>query len=250
MADLPGRLAAARESLARGEGTVAGLVPWFAGQIEADAAAGRFAEWASSTVIDENTAATVVPRRVFDELHGIAGLPGEWPVGNAGLLHVYGYLLSAVPTPYGLKHERWTGGGLAVALGLEPTAFVPWLDAAETTLQRVTGAALPLLHSPAAPLLWIDDRTTAGELVRTIVIPGALAYGVGGRLTTVFPVDTGAAGWERAILDGPPRLRYNAVAEGAAPGSPLESRRVRVFVRNGPPAPAAAPPAPGVGGAP
>lgn len=250
MADPATQLTEARTSLARGDGTVAALVPWLAEQVVADAAAGRFAEWGMSTTIDENIATAVVTRPVFDELHAMSHLLAQWPVGNAGLLHVYGYLLSAVPTPYGMKHERWTGGGLALALGLEPTAFAPWLDSDETTLQRVADAALPILRAPVDPLLWIDDQTAAHEVVRTVVLDGALVYGVAGLLTTVFPLDTDAAGWERPILDGPPRLRYNAVAEGVAAGSALESRTVRAFAGRGRPAGAAGSPLMrGVGGA-
>lgn len=230
MTDRSAELASAGAGLARGEGTVAGLVPWLADQIEADAASCSFADWASSTVIDENIAAAVIPRRVFDELHAIAGLDERWPVGNAGLLHVYGYLLSTVPTPYGLKRERWTGGGLARALGRQADAFVPWLESEETTLQRVAGAGLPILRSPTDPLLWIDDHTAAHEVVRTVVVAGALLYGVAGRLVTLFPLDTGVEGWETAILAGPPRLRYNAVAEGSEPGSALLAREVRALV--------------------
>ena len=63
-------------------------LPWFVGQIRADAKAGRFADWGRSTVIDENVGAPVIPRPLFDELHSLAGLPERWPVGNAGALHV------------------------------------------------------------------------------------------------------------------------------------------------------------------
>ncbi|MEO8095021.1 MAG: amino acid deaminase [Pseudolysinimonas sp.] len=230
MPDPSAALREAAEGLARGQGTVAGMLPWLADQVRTDAAAGRFAGWATSTAIDENIASAVIPRAVFDELHLLAGLHGQWPVANAGLLHVYGYLLSTVATPYGLKRERWTDGRLAQALGLDIDAFAPWLDSERTTLHRVLDAALPILDSPVDPLLWIDDRTPPGAVVRTVVVSGALVYGVDGTLVTLFPLDTSARGWDQAILDGAPRLRYNAVVEGLEPGSILDGREVRARV--------------------
>lgn len=77
-------------------------IPWLGAAIDADARAGRFGRWGRSTVIDENVEAAVIPEALFAALHARAGLRAEWPVGNAGLVHVYGYLLSTVPTPYGL----------------------------------------------------------------------------------------------------------------------------------------------------
>lgn len=222
MTDRSAELVAAAESLNGGRGTVAGLIPWLAEQIRADAAAARFAAWAESTVIDENIAAAVIPPAVFDELHDLAGLHADWPIGNAGLLHVYGYLLSTVPTPYGLKRERWTGGALATALGLDAAAFVPWSASGTTTLERVTDAALPVLRSPVHPLLVLDDHAPAGQVVRTVVIEGALAYGVDDLLVTIFPLDTTVDTWDRAILAGTPRLRYNAVVPGLDPGAALK----------------------------
>jgi hypothetical protein len=221
MTDRFAELLAAAESLARDRGTIAKSVPWLADQVRADAAAGRFSSWGQSTVIDENVAAAVIPRAVFDELHALAGLKADWPIGNAGLLHVYGYLLSTVQTPYGLKSERWTGGALATALGLNADAFTPWVDSDTTPLQRILDAALPILLTPTDPLLWLDDRAPAGELVRTVVVEGALVYGVDGRLVTLFPLDTTVDGWEGAILSGRPRLRYNAVVPGLEPGADL-----------------------------
>ncbi|MEP6478376.1 MAG: amino acid deaminase [Rhodoglobus sp.] len=226
MTDRSAELTTAAESLGEGLGTIAGLVPWLADQVRADAAAGRFAAWGQSTVIDENIAAAVIPRAVFDELHDLAGLQADWPIGNAGLLHVYGYLLSTVQTPYGLKRERWTEGALATALGLDAAAFLPWRES-PTTLERVTAAALPILVAPVEPVLWLDDRAPGGARVRTVVLPGVLIYGIDDRLVTIFPLDTTVEGWRGAILSGRPRLRYNAVIEGMRPGADLESRVVR-----------------------
>ncbi len=88
----------------------------------------------------------MVAASVFRALHERAGIDARFPVGNAGLLHVYGYLLSTTPTPYGLKRERWLDGELARAYGLAADAFLPWaLPTGETLLARVTAAAAALL---------------------------------------------------------------------------------------------------------
>jgi hypothetical protein len=209
-------------------------------QIAQDAAAGRFDDWGLSTVIDENVGVPVIPAARFEELHAVAGLPAVWPIGNAGLLHVYGYLLSTVVTPYGLKGDRWRDGELAQLFGLGPGAFLLESAAAAgtTVLQRVTDAALPHLQHPAhgrGDGVVIDDETPDGRtFFRTTVstVPGhssaALVYGVseGGRmrLITVFPlVDPTPASLD-ALAAEPPRLRYNAALADLAPRSPLRRR--------------------------
>ncbi len=74
-------------------------LPWLDASLRADRDARRFAAWGRSTAVDENTGTGVIAPALFDELHRRAGLPATWPVGNAGLLHCYGYLLSREPTP-------------------------------------------------------------------------------------------------------------------------------------------------------
>lgn len=184
--------------------------PWLGAAIDDDAEAGRFAAWGSSTVIDENVGAPVLPRPLFDALHARAGLPAAWPVGNAGVLHVYGYLLSTTPTPYGLKRERWLGGELAGALGLPADAFVPWAHP-RTLLQRVTEAAGALLENHAVRTVEAAQFTASVALHRVADAgPWALAYSVRGLLVTAFPVgapDTVLAEWDAA----PGRPRWNAV---------------------------------------
>ncbi len=137
----------AAAALATGDPAAAfDLLPWLGTSIDADAAARRFRRMGLSTVIDENTGTSVVAASVFRALHERAGIDARFPVGNAGLLHVYGYLLSTTPTPYGLKRERWLDGELARAYGLAADAFLPWaLPTGETLLARVTAAAAALL---------------------------------------------------------------------------------------------------------
>lgn len=189
-------------------------LPWLSDAISADRSAGRFAAWGRSTVVDENTRRPVISRALFDELHIRAGIDARWPIGNAGLLHCYGYLLSVEPTPYGLKRDRWIEGELAEACGFEPDAFHPW-RAGPTLLTRATAAASALLTAPAAHA----EQRVEGRACRAAVSaasgPGALAYAVAASstaeplLVTVFPVADVAA--MLAGFDGEPRLRWNAV---------------------------------------
>jgi hypothetical protein len=191
--------------------------PWLGDAIDADAAADLFSQWACSTVVDEHVGTPVLPRPVFEALHDRAGVDAVWPVGNAGILHVYGYLLSTTPTPFGLKRDRWLDGALAAACGLPADAFLPWRTAA-TLLERVTAAQECLFA--AASTLTEDLRESLGDGVvgETAVGPGvgrvsALGYGLVGssrRYVTMFPVsDPGAI--EAAITAGPPRVRWNGV---------------------------------------
>lgn len=192
------------------------LLPWLGASIDADAAADRFAAWGRSTVIDENTGTAVIAASVFDALHERAGIDARFPAGNAGLLHVYGYLLSTIPTPYGLKRERWLDGELARAYGLRPDAFLPWtLPAAGTLLARVADAMGGLLSQEPTrretvggtrALIAIGRHTASGPSA----LAYALAHGDERRLVTTFPVAD--PDLVLAIVDEEgPRLRWNAI---------------------------------------
>ncbi|MDT5009025.1 MAG: hypothetical protein QOH57_642 [Mycobacterium sp.] len=202
-------------------------------QIASDRAAGRFDSWGLSTVLDEHVGAPVIPRQLFDRLHELAGIGAEWPVGNAGLIHVYGYLLSTVQTPHGLKRERWLDGSLARALALGPAAFLPDSQDGRSLLDRVTEAILPPLQNPPqTATLTLDQPSLDGAMVfRTLIIDNghgaALLYGVRDgirmRAITAFPLGSvGPADLDR-IAEQEPRLRYNAAAPGLPPRSPLRT---------------------------
>ncbi|RLK52450.1 amino acid deaminase [Microbacterium telephonicum] len=191
--------------------------PWLGPAIDADAAAGRFGHWARSSVVDENTGAPVLPPAVFAALHARAGIAARWPIGNAGLLHVYGYLLSTTPTPYGLKRERWLDGDLARACGLPDDSFVPWASE-RTPLERVS-AALEILFDRAPLIRERIDGVTGVTALGTAPSPGPapLGYALEGtaqqnpqrRFVTMFPVaDPSAVVHE--LTTGAPRLRWNA----------------------------------------
>lgn len=203
---------AADGSPAGARDAIAGL-PWLDAAIRDDHAIGRFTAWGRSTIIDENTGTAVIPRALFEELHRRAGISAEWPVGNAGLLHCYGYLLSVEPTPYGLKRDRWTEGSLARTCGLTADAFLPW-HAGPTLLARATAAASALLAAPAIGAAQeIDGRETRLAL-GAMEGPAALAYAVAPTadavplLVTLFPVADATALF--AEFDRLPRLRWNA----------------------------------------
>jgi len=254
----------------------AAVPEWMAEQIRADAAASRFARWGRSTVIDETTGEPVLSRELFDELHDLAGLaprpgqggrdrdgrgdsggdsddPGDaaaaaragiaWPIGNAGLLHVYGYLLSTADTAHGRKRDRWIDGGVARAFGLPADAFAPWYltpsASGSTPLERITAVAEPFAVDPADgdfTVLWIDEAGSAGVLARTVVVrdedsgAAALLYAVGTAdeplLVTLFPLEGFDPEWLEGATVGQPRLRYNAVDGRNAASAPLADREV------------------------
>lgn len=188
-------------------------LPWLDASLRADRDAGRFAAWGRSTAVDENTGTGVITPALFDELHRRADLPATWPVGNAGLLHCYGYLLSREPTPYGLKSDRWLTPALAVACGFPEDAFLPWLPG-PTLLDRATAAAAALSAGGGGSAIVVDGRESR-VTVGAPEGPAALAYAVAPAPglpplpVTLFPVTDAAA-----ILTEFPalqRLRWNAV---------------------------------------
>lgn len=205
-------------------------------QIASDAAAARFDAWGLSTVIDENIEVPVVSHDIFEELQAAAGIEATWPIGNAGLIHVYGYLLSTVGTPHGFKRDRWLDGALAVALGLPPEHFLPESaeDAGDTLLRRVTDAVLPRLENPPIGATFLRDEGADGMVFRTLVLPSvdthsALLYGVHDgkrmRAITAFPV-TASDGFLAVLSEQPARMRYNAATATLPPRSPLRVVRV------------------------
>jgi len=172
----------------------------------------------------------VLPADEVRELHALAGLESDGRIGNAGLIHVYGYLRSSVVTPYGPKHARWTEGAVARALGLAPARLLP--DPArdargETPLAVLTPILERLLADPPSAAAVVDEAAER-LAARTVAIGGLLVYGVGigGPILpiTVFPVADDAIA---AIEAEPPRLRYNAVDGDGRARTPLDSRRVR-----------------------
>ena len=204
---------------------------------------GLLGSWGESTVIEEDSTVPVLERAAFEKLHEWAGVSAEWPRGHAGLVHVYGYLTSAVGTRFGLKSDRWLGGGVARALDRPEREFLPGIIGGTTMLSRVTQALLPVLtNTEAAGCIeaCVDDLIgdSPEDAMRTALVRGsggdrAIVYGrVHGeevRLVTAFslaPASVDAVVEE--ILAGPPRLRYNAVLPGLPERSALHTQRVIV----------------------
>jgi hypothetical protein len=202
-------------------------------QIGQDSSAGQFSRWGLSTVVDENTGTPVISPELFAELHRLAGLDASWPVGNAGLIHVYGYLLSTASTPYGLKRDRWVNGDVARALGLKPSIFTPWFEPASgtTPLHRLAVALSPIFDAPdQIPGIDFVMRESSDRIVATTVLVrnpssehSALLYAVDAKLVTAFPFEISPSSIE-ALQAEPPRLRYNAVVD--EPRQLLDTRRV------------------------
>ncbi|MEJ1088060.1 amino acid deaminase [Microbacterium sp. Mu-80] len=187
--------------------------------IERDARHDRFSHWGLSTVIDENTGEPVIDRPLFDALHAAAGITAEYPIGNAGVIHVYGYWFSTAVTPYGYKRDRWQNGELARALGKSETHFHLFSDPDSTPLQRVTAATLPLLRDPPKSTEGTADARAGALDTRVVLVAerdspvSALIYGIRAadawRLITTFPL----AGEPAAVIDdflADRRLRWNA----------------------------------------
>ncbi len=185
--------------------------------VREDRRAGRLEGWSWSTVIDENVGEAVVDRELFERIHEAADVTARFPVGNAGLIHVYGYLFSTVRTPYGFKSDRWNDGALARSLDFPDGWFRLGDSDDETPLERVLEAALPLLVDPPADMLvrdWPISETTAQRAVVTSTEdgPGALVSGIddgsGWKLLTIFPVSDTAT--FAGTLDDATRPRWNA----------------------------------------
>ncbi len=199
----------------------------------ADAAAGRFVHWGRSTTVDEHTGEPVLDAALVRGLHRAAGLVTDGVVGNAGLIHVYGYLLATAATPYGPKHARWTEGGVARALGLDPAALLPGAAGEPTPLATLTPILERLLSTPPSEAMVVDEagnRVAARTVLLAAPSGGLLVYGVGvaGPMlpVTVFPIADPASTLAEIEAE-PPRLRYNAVDATGTARLPLASRSVR-----------------------
>ncbi|WP_010204236.1 hypothetical protein [Salinibacterium sp. PAMC 21357] len=232
IAEAAGRQEASR---ARIHAIISGELPWLSDQVRADSEASRFADWALSTAIDENTGEPVISCELFEVLHELAGLEAHWPIGNAGLLHCYGYLLSTASTPYGLKRDRWITAELATAFGLAPDAFTPWAGT-ESLLSRVARTIIPVLTDPPADALAVHTAITAPDAAgvsrttRTVVVQrqgvAAVVYGLmvqragvrSVRPVTVFPVSASPE-WLAELAADTTRLRFNAVGVANSVGT-------------------------------
>lgn len=206
---------------------------WFADQVEGSKSdPAQMALWTSSTVIDDNVQGAVFGPEVFSWIH--EGAPGsyDFPVGHAGLMHTYGYLLSTVVTPYGLKSQRWLTTDLAEAFGVDPHFFHPTYSTVPL-MERVASKAMPILTNPGGSrtVFTVDEVIDHRSRMRTVYVSNpmthatAVVYGVvtGDRaqIVSTFPVGPLDEEFVRGWLTKPMRYRYNYAPPRAEPGSEI-----------------------------
>ncbi|MBY6676500.1 hypothetical protein HQ314_06190 [Rhodococcus sp. BP-332] len=194
----------------------------------------QLAHWTSSTVIDDNVQAPVFDEATFAWLHRGLTDVYDFPIGHAGLMHTYGYLLSTVVTPYGLKRQRWLTSDLAVAFGKEPTHLQP-TPSGTPLMERVASTVLPALSDPVGTtrvVLAFDEVVDTTNAMRTVYVadPGsgstAVVYGLVTssriQIVSTFPVQPLTQEWARTRLSEPTRYRFNYAPPTASPGSAFD----------------------------
>lgn len=120
-------IAATRRDVARGVQMLEPEAPSIAAQIRQDASRrGPLPFWGRSLNVDDVAKVTIVdPHMLIASLSGRT-LSAITP--HAGLQHTYGYLLSTIETPYGLKRDRWMETHIETAFGLNPSTLGPQPD--------------------------------------------------------------------------------------------------------------------------
>lgn len=220
------------------------LAPWLVEQVEASSTDdAQLAMWTSSTVIDDNLQAPVFDKPIFSWLHRGETGSYKFPIGHAGLMHTYGYLLSSVETPYGLKRTRWLTPDLANAFGLDPSYFYPTASTVPL-MERVASIAVPVLTDPVGEsrtVLAFDEVIDARTRMRTVYVcdpaigQTAVVYGLvtgtDAQVVSTFPVQPLTAEWARGRISEPTRYRYNFAPLKATPGSAFDgSTEVLTFI--------------------
>jgi len=94
--------------------------------------------------------AQVVPRKVLEIFAALSGLDYSESCAPSGVVHTYGYLLSAEDLPLNLtKRHRWTSGAISRFFGVSNTHF--WSK--ETTFLRSVTQALQSLPGIGSELV-------------------------------------------------------------------------------------------------
>lgn len=95
-------------------------------QIRRDAErSGPLPFWARCLNIDEFAGTTIVSPAVLEVLAVTAQRPMSTTRPHAGLQHTYGYLFSVIPTPFGMKRDRWLNDVFERAFRLPSATFGP-----------------------------------------------------------------------------------------------------------------------------
>lgn len=102
------------------------LCPNLVAQIRTDSARmGPLSFWGRSTNFDEFAKQTIVAPEIIQLLARTADKKVSVKLPHAGLQHTYGYLLSLIETPYGMKRDRWIETTLEAAFGLNASTLGP-----------------------------------------------------------------------------------------------------------------------------
>ena len=81
--------------------------------------------WGRCMNIDEFAGTSIVSPSVLEVLSATAQRRMSLSMPHAGLQHTYGYLFSVIPTPFGMKRDRWIDDGLERSLGLPSQTLEP-----------------------------------------------------------------------------------------------------------------------------
>lgn len=89
-------------------------------QLQSDARRrGLFGLWGLSLNMDELAQQAIVSPEVISAIGVLSSRTLSKETPHAGLQHTYGYLLSVIETPYGLKRTRWLSNEIEAGLGLD-----------------------------------------------------------------------------------------------------------------------------------
>lgn len=82
--------------------------------------------WGLSHNVDENTGTQIVDRKILSLIGRVVRYPiRHQSAYHSGLMHVFGYLLSTIRTPYGHKRDRWIKRTIEKGLKLPDGFLVP-----------------------------------------------------------------------------------------------------------------------------
>lgn len=190
---------------------IARRIPWLARQIGAVSHCRAVLDfWGSSSPVDDNAQESILGPAVLRYLAAETGARLGARAAHAGVLHTYGYLVSAIETPYGRKRDRWVTprieNGLRIGPGLvraRPTTgsllfnltYLLW-----SIVQHGDSAALarlePLVEHTAPALARLRYDRFRRARIRERIIGGSTPL----ELVTDLVGFARGRGWPRASL--------------------------------------------------